>query len=76
METPVPENKYTLTVVAPVTFEEFQKLVDNVIVPHRKWLAEIWFAELKKRGLIDMASFNAALQAVKAKAAQHGEPAS
>ena len=67
LKTPVPADEYTLTVDHPQTFEELQKLVDNIIVPKRKDLFQFWFAELKKRGLIDLDSFKQAVEKEKAK---------
>jgi len=65
MKTPIPADEYTLTIVKPVTFDELQKLVDNIILPKRKELFKLWFEELQSRKLIDVESFKQAIEKVK-----------
>ena len=66
IETPVPADKYTLTVVKPVTFQEFQELVNNIIMPKRKDLGTYWAKELERRGLLEPESWKAAAEKAKA----------
>lgn len=65
MKTPIPADEYTLTIVRPVTFEDLQKLVDNIIAPKRRDLFKLWFEELQKHNLIDVASFQQAIEQAK-----------
>jgi hypothetical protein len=67
MKTPIPADEYVLTVVKPVTFEDLQKLVDNIIIPKRRDLFKMWFEELQKRGLVDAESFKQAVSKFKGK---------